>query len=70
MSQLTTVYQRAKRAGGLRLGLAPAVAALDTCVFVNGLLRLFLLDQAGTLVRRHVGALIAAHVAGRRAGGQ
>jgi TetR/AcrR family acrAB operon transcriptional repressor len=70
VSQLTSVYQRAKRAGGLRPGLAPAVAALDTCVFVNGLLRLFLLDQAGTLVRRHVGALIAAHVAGRRAGGQ
>ncbi len=69
VSQLTTVYQRALRGGGLRRGLAPAVAALDTCVFVNGLLRLFLLDQAGSLVRPHTGALIAAHVAGQRAAG-
>lgn len=67
VDQLTIVYQRAQRAGGLRRGLTPAVAALDTCVFVNGLLRLFLLDQTGKLVRPHVGALIAAHVAGRRA---
>ena len=47
-------------------GLAPAVAALDTCVFVNGLVRLFLLDRGRTLVRPHIGELIAAHVAGRR----
>ena len=67
VGQLTTVYERARRAGVLRRGLAPSVAALDTCVFVNGLVRLFLLDNAATLVRTHVGDLIAAHVAGRRA---
>jgi TetR/AcrR family acrAB operon transcriptional repressor len=67
--QLTTVYQRAQRAGALRRNLAPPVAALDTCVFVNGLLRLFLLDHAATLVRPRMTELIAAHVAGRRAPG-
>jgi TetR/AcrR family transcriptional regulator, acrAB operon repressor len=70
VSQLTTVYQRAQRAGMLRRDLAPAVAALDTCVFVNGLLRLYLLDRAAALVRPHSTALIAAHVASRRAGGR
>ena len=67
--QLTTVYQRAQRAGALRRELAPPVAALDTCVFANGLVRLFLLDHAATLVRPHIGDLIAAHVAGRRNAG-
>jgi len=69
VSQLTTVYQRAQSAGVLGRELAPAVAALDTCVFVNGLLRLYLLDRAAALVRPHIAALIAAHVAGRRASG-
>ena len=67
--QLTIVYQRAQRAGALRRELAPPVAALDTCVFANGLVRLFLLDHAATLVRPHIGDLIAAHVAGRRNAG-
>lgn len=67
VGQLTTVYQRAQRAGVLRRGLAPSVAALDTCVFVSGLVRLFLIDNAGALVRPHIRDLIAAHVAGRRA---
>ena len=69
VQQLTTVYQRAQRAGALRPQLAPPVAALDTCVFVNGLVRLYLLDHAATLVRPRIGDLIAAHVASRRAPG-
>lgn len=67
VSQLTTVYQRARRAGVLRPELSPAVAARDTCIFVNGLVRLFLIDHAAVLVRRQMGDLIAAHVEGRRA---
>jgi TetR/AcrR family acrAB operon transcriptional repressor len=67
IDQLTTVYQRARRAGMLRRELAPSVAALDTCVFVSGLVRLFLIDNAAALVRPHIGELISAHVAGKRA---
>jgi TetR/AcrR family transcriptional regulator, acrAB operon repressor len=67
VGQLTGVYERARRAGVLRPGLAPAVAAMDTCVFVNGLVRLFLVDGAGSFIRPHAGNLIGAHVASRRA---
>jgi TetR/AcrR family acrAB operon transcriptional repressor len=70
VGQLTNVYERARRAGVLRPGLPPSIAALDTCVFVNGLVRLFLLDDAAALVRSHAGELIAAHVASRRGTGR
>jgi TetR/AcrR family transcriptional regulator, acrAB operon repressor len=67
--KLRKVYARAQRAGTLRTGLAPAMAALDTCVFVAGLMRLWLLDDAGALIRTRARRLIAAHIAGyRRAG--
>lgn len=69
VSQLTTVYQRAQRSGVLRRELAPGVAALDTCVFLHGLLRVFLLDHSAVLARPHLAALIAAHVSSRRASG-
>ena len=68
VGQLTHVYERARRAGELRAGLTPAVAAVDTCVFVNGLVRLFLLDDGAALVRPHTAKLIGAHVASRRRG--
>lgn len=69
VGQLTDVYERARRAGVLRPGLTPAIAAVDTCVFVNGLVRLFLLDDSAALVRPHASDLISAHVASRRAAG-
>jgi TetR/AcrR family transcriptional regulator, acrAB operon repressor len=68
VGQLTKVYERARVVGALRPGLTPTVAAVDTCVFVNGLVRLFLLDGRATLVRRHAASLIGAHVASRRHG--
>ncbi len=65
-AKLLKVYARARRAGTLRAGLAPATAALDTCVFVSGLMRLWLLDERDTLIRNRARRLIAAHVAGHR----
>ena len=65
-SKLKKVYARARRAGTLRAQLTPAMAALDTCVFVSGLMRLWLLDESGTLVRSRARRLIRAHVAGHR----
>jgi TetR/AcrR family acrAB operon transcriptional repressor len=64
--QLAAVYSEAKSQGELRAGLTPDIAALETSVFLAGLMRLILLDDRGTCVRKHAVELIAAHVAGRR----
>jgi TetR/AcrR family transcriptional regulator, acrAB operon repressor len=64
--KLLKVYARARRAGTLRAGMASAMAALDTCVFVSGMMRLWLLDDSGALIRKRARRLIAAHVAGKR----
>ena len=64
--QLVDVYAEAKKRGELRKGVSPDIAALDTTVFLAGLIRLCLLDDRGSCVRRHAVELIEAHVAGRR----
>src|SRR5438876_94878 len=52
ISKLTQTYGRAQRAGRLRIGLRPPMAALETCSFLIGLTRLWLLDARRSLVRR------------------
>jgi len=66
LAKLKSVYARARRAGTLRAGLSPEISALETCVFVSGLMRLWLLDERGSLIRTRARRLIAAHVASRR----
>jgi hypothetical protein len=46
------------------------MAALETCSFLIGLTRLWLLDAKRSLVRRVARRLISAHVAGHRRGGK
>ena len=70
VSKLTQTYGRARRAGQLRVGLRPELAALETCSFVIGLTRLWLLDARRSLVRRSARGLISVHVAGHRRGGK
>jgi len=70
ISKLTQIYGRARRAGQLRAGLRPATAALETCSFLIGLTRLWLLDARRSLVRRVARRLISAHVAGHRRSGR
>jgi len=70
VSKLSQAYRRARRAGTLRVGLSPSMAALETCTFLVGLARLWLLDARGSLVRRVARKLIAAHVANHRRGGK
>ena len=65
--QLVEVYSEAKKRGQLRKGLTPEIAALETTVFLTGLMRLCLLDDRGSCVRKHAVELIEAHVAGRKA---
>jgi TetR/AcrR family acrAB operon transcriptional repressor len=70
VSKLTQTYGRARRTGQLRAGLRPSMAALETCSFVIGLTRLWLLDAKGSLLRRVARRLISAHVTGHRRGGR
>lgn len=60
--KLEGIFERARKAGTLRQDVSPELAALNTCVFITGLLRLWLMDADGGLVRPNVGKLIAGHV--------
>jgi TetR/AcrR family transcriptional regulator, acrAB operon repressor len=61
-ANLTAVYRRAERAGQLRKGLKPAPAALATCSFLIGLVRLWLMDRTGKQVRSRAKSIVKAHV--------
>jgi TetR/AcrR family transcriptional regulator, acrAB operon repressor len=61
-TKLTAVYRRAERAGQLRKGLKPAPAALATCSFLVGLVRLWLLDTTGRRVRSKSKSVVKSHV--------
>jgi TetR/AcrR family acrAB operon transcriptional repressor len=64
--RLERAYRRAARAGKLRRGITPRLAALETGAFLMGAVRLWLLDRAGGPVRRDAAALVRAHVRGLR----
>ncbi|HZR70206.1 MAG TPA: TetR family transcriptional regulator [Burkholderiales bacterium] len=61
-TKLAGVYRRAERARQLRKGLKPAPAALATCSFLVGLVRLWLMDRAGKQVRSKAKSIVKAHV--------
>lgn len=65
--ELQRVYRAAARLGQLRKGIAPRLAALETCAFLMGSMRLWLLDGDGALVRKHAAKLMRAHIANLRA---
>ena len=60
--KLAQAYQRARRAGQLRPGLTPGLAASATCSFLVGLVRMWLMDGSRGPVRRAAGAIIRAHI--------
>jgi len=59
-------YRRAARTGVLRPGLAPETAALETCAFTIGLLRLRLMGAGVRASSTHLRELAAQHVSGLR----
>lgn len=65
---LGAAYREAAAAGELAPGLAPAIAALETVMFMNGLVRLWIVQASGAAIRRNARAAIAAHVRLRRRG--
>lgn len=65
-SAIRKAYREARDHGELAPGLAPDVAALETIMFLAGLVRLWLLHPAGHPLRRGARAAIRSHVALRR----
>jgi TetR/AcrR family acrAB operon transcriptional repressor len=55
-------YRQARGEGALRPGLDPALAALETALFLNGLVRLWLLDGSARGTRKKARALIRSHM--------
>ena len=62
-AKFAAVYRRARDAGAMRGDITAEMAALSSCVFVTGLLRLWLMDEDGAQFRTHADALISSHVA-------
>jgi TetR/AcrR family acrAB operon transcriptional repressor len=65
-ARLERAYRRAARAGQLRRGITPRLAALETCAFLTGAVRLWLLEGPGGPVRREAARMVRAHVRGLR----
>jgi TetR/AcrR family acrAB operon transcriptional repressor len=63
---LAQVYVEAYERNQLRAGLTPELAALETTVFLAGLMRLCLLDEGFIQLRKQASRLVAAHIDGRR----
>ncbi len=61
-AELAKVYKEAMIDSSLRASLSPRIAALETVMFVAGILRLWLLDEGVVGVRKHGRELILAHV--------
>ena len=62
-----SAYRQAQEDGSLAAGLTPRIAALETMMFLGGLLRLWLLGGARSDYRRNAGAVVRAHIQARRA---
>jgi TetR/AcrR family acrAB operon transcriptional repressor len=65
--KLAKLYREAKRRRLLRPGISPACAASDTLIFVSGLIKIWIVDENGTLVRNHARRLVLDHIEGKRA---
>ena len=64
--KLTRAYTLAAELGQIRSGPDPAMAACDTYVFIGGLLKTWLADYSGQIIRERTAELIRNHVALRR----
>ncbi len=58
-------YEEARLAGEVAPGLVPAVAAAETLMFFNGLIRMWLLDRGSLGLRKNARAAVRAHVSSR-----
>ena len=63
---LRHAYREARRSGELAAGITPELAALETNMFLAGLVRLWLLHPPGHALRKGARSAIRAHVGLRR----
>lgn len=67
LAALRHAYRDARKRGELVPGLSPDIAALETDIFLAGLVRMWLLHPAGHALRKGARAAIRSHIALRRA---
>lgn len=65
IKKLTLSYEDARKKGLLRTGADPAQYAMDSYLFMKGLINLWLADIDGTIIRGKAAALIDSHIAMR-----
>lgn len=65
MEILTRAYESARKNGVLRPGLDASFCALDSYTFIKGLVRIWLSDSDGTIIRDKAKTLIENHIAMR-----
>jgi TetR/AcrR family acrAB operon transcriptional repressor len=65
VQKLTRAYEDASGKGLLRPGADPAQYALDSYLFMKGLINLWLADADGSIIRDKAAALIESHIAMR-----
>jgi TetR/AcrR family transcriptional regulator, acrAB operon repressor len=65
IKKLTHAYDDAQKKGLLRGGADPAQYALDSYLFMKGLINLWLADTEGTIIRDKAATLIESHIAMR-----
>lgn len=63
-----TVYAEAAKDGTLVTGLSPKVSAMETAMFLSGLMRLWLMESPRSELRAEAREAIRSHVALRRRG--
>ena len=66
IGRLAKAYALAKKRGLLRTGADPEALAHDTYLFFSGMIRLWVSDREGKVIRKRVKAMITAHVGLRR----
>ena len=68
MRAFEAAYREAQRGGELAAGLSPQAAAIETMMFLSGLLRLTLIHAKGSVVSKNARAAVRGHVASKRKG--
>ena len=66
IGRLGRAYALAKKRGLLQPGADPEALAHDTYLFFSGMIRLWVSDREGKVIRKRIKAMIKAHVALRR----